>query len=180
MEATLGGGHVMTVAWVTNIGVVVWVFFQKMKLSKIENETSGVGPTSLELTPRFPVPRKRHAFGFFSFLAVVPLKLFSWRPRRSLRVCLYRPPFTMMERYTKQEKAGQGTYGVVYKSWDNKTNEFVALKVNSDVKGRQDFDHCFYQKLLSSCSRGAAGCELSSSMDSQSATIAVGRGLFTA
>ncbi|CAN0009088.1 unnamed protein product [Pylaiella littoralis] len=34
----------------------------------------------------------------------------------------------MMERYTKQEKAGQGTYGVVYKSWDNKTNEFVALK----------------------------------------------------
>lgn len=35
----------------------------------------------------------------------------------------------MMERYTKQEKAGQGTYGVVYKSWDNETNEFVALKV---------------------------------------------------
>eukprot|EP00904_Undaria_pinnatifida_P002416 jgi/Undpi1/12175/HiC_scaffold_5.g01851.m1 len=34
----------------------------------------------------------------------------------------------MMERYTKQEKAGQGTYGVVYKSWDNETNEFVALK----------------------------------------------------
>lgn len=36
---------------------------------------------------------------------------------------------SMMERYTKQEKAGQGTYGVVYKSWDNETNEFVALKV---------------------------------------------------
>lgn len=36
----------------------------------------------------------------------------------------------MMERYTKQEKAGQGTYGVVYKSWDNETNEFVALKVS--------------------------------------------------
>ena len=35
-----------------------------------------------------------------------------------------------MERYTKQEKAGQGTYGVVYKSWDNETNEFVALKVS--------------------------------------------------
>ncbi|CAM9425944.1 unnamed protein product [Ascophyllum nodosum] len=33
-----------------------------------------------------------------------------------------------MERYSKQEKAGQGTYGVVYKSWDNETKEFVALK----------------------------------------------------
>lgn len=36
----------------------------------------------------------------------------------------------MMERYTKQEKAGQGTYGVVYKSWDNENDEFVALKVS--------------------------------------------------
>lgn len=41
----------------------------------------------------------------------------------------------MMERYTKQEKAGQGTYGVVYKSWDNETNEFVALKVSPPKKG---------------------------------------------
>lgn len=43
--------------------------------------------------------------------------------------------FTMMERYTKQEKAGQGTYGVVYKSWDNETNEFVALKVRPKKGG---------------------------------------------
>lgn len=35
-----------------------------------------------------------------------------------------------MERYTKQEKAGQGTYGVVYKSLDKKDNQFVALKVS--------------------------------------------------
>lgn len=34
-----------------------------------------------------------------------------------------------MDRYTKQEKAGQGTYGVVYKSLDKKDNKFVALKV---------------------------------------------------
>lgn len=48
------------------------------------------------------------------------------------------PPLpNMMERYTKQEKAGQGTYGVVYKSWDNETNEFVALKV-SQRKERRD------------------------------------------
>lgn len=45
----------------------------------------------------------------------------------------------MMERYTKQEKAGQGTYGVVYKSWDNETNEFVALKVRPDAPERRDF-----------------------------------------
>lgn len=43
--------------------------------------------------------------------------------------------FIMMERYTKQEKAGQGTYGVVYKSWDNETNEFVALKVSKRERG---------------------------------------------
>ena len=42
----------------------------------------------------------------------------------------------MMERYTKQEKAGQGTYGVVYKSWDNETNEFVALKVSPPREAR--------------------------------------------
>lgn len=47
------------------------------------------------------------------------------------------PPLpNMMERYTKQEKAGQGTYGVVYKSWDNETNEFVALKVSQRKAGR--------------------------------------------
>lgn len=34
-----------------------------------------------------------------------------------------------MDRYTKQEKAGQGTYGVVYKSLDKQDNQFVALKV---------------------------------------------------
>lgn len=35
-----------------------------------------------------------------------------------------------MDRYTKQEKAGQGTYGVVYKSLDKTDNQFVALKVS--------------------------------------------------
>lgn len=38
-----------------------------------------------------------------------------------------------MERYTKQEKAGQGTYGVVYKSLDKQDNQFVALKVCCDT-----------------------------------------------
>ena len=32
------------------------------------------------------------------------------------------------EKYEKIEKIGEGTYGVVYKAIDNKTNEFVALK----------------------------------------------------
>ncbi|KAL0574229.1 Cyclin-dependent kinase catalytic subunit [Marasmius crinis-equi] len=33
-----------------------------------------------------------------------------------------------MDRYTKLEKVGEGTYGVVYKAKDNGTNEVVALK----------------------------------------------------
>ncbi|CAM9670181.1 unnamed protein product [Choristocarpus tenellus] len=33
-----------------------------------------------------------------------------------------------MDRYTKKEKAGSGTYGVVYKSWDEQDEMFVALK----------------------------------------------------
>ncbi|CAM9504347.1 unnamed protein product [Discosporangium mesarthrocarpum] len=33
-----------------------------------------------------------------------------------------------MERYSKREKAGAGTYGVVYKTWDEKEEVFVALK----------------------------------------------------
>ena len=32
------------------------------------------------------------------------------------------------ERYTLQEKVGSGTYGVVYKAFDNKLNETVAIK----------------------------------------------------
>ncbi len=32
------------------------------------------------------------------------------------------------EKYEKIEKIGEGTYGVVYKAVDNKSNEFVALK----------------------------------------------------
>lgn len=44
-----------------------------------------------------------------------------------------------MERYSKQEKAGQGTYGVVYKSWDNEAKEFVALKVQCAVGVRKLF-----------------------------------------
>lgn len=39
-----------------------------------------------------------------------------------------------MERYTKQEKAGQGTYGVVYKSLDKQDNTYVALKVPSTLR----------------------------------------------
>lgn len=48
--------------------------------------------------------------------------------------CVRLSSLAVMERYTKQEKAGQGTYGVVYKSWDNETNEFVALKVTKGGK----------------------------------------------
>jgi len=33
-----------------------------------------------------------------------------------------------MDRYTKIEKVGEGTYGVVYKAKDNGTNQIVALK----------------------------------------------------
>ncbi|KAG2543963.1 hypothetical protein PVAP13_9NG780200 [Panicum virgatum] len=33
-----------------------------------------------------------------------------------------------MEQYEKQEKIGEGTYGVVYKAVDKVTNEFIALK----------------------------------------------------
>lgn len=44
-----------------------------------------------------------------------------------------------MERYSKQEKAGQGTYGVVYKSWDNEAKGFVALKVQGAVGVRKLF-----------------------------------------
>ena len=33
-----------------------------------------------------------------------------------------------MERYTKLEKVGEGTYGVVYKAKDRQTGEILALK----------------------------------------------------
>ncbi len=59
--------------------------------------------------------------------------------RQLLQPRYFAPPSIMMERYTKQEKAGQGTYGVVYKSWDNETNEFVALKVCRQIW--RDFHH---------------------------------------
>ena len=35
---------------------------------------------------------------------------------------------TGMDRYTKIEKIGEGTYGVVYKAKDKVTNEIIALK----------------------------------------------------
>lgn len=38
------------------------------------------------------------------------------------------PQYVGMERYTKLEKIGEGTYGVVYKAQDKVTKEIVALK----------------------------------------------------
>lgn len=38
------------------------------------------------------------------------------------------PSYVGMERYTKLEKIGEGTYGVVYKAQDKVTREIVALK----------------------------------------------------
>ena len=38
-----------------------------------------------------------------------------------------------MDRYQKFEKSGVGTYGVVYKAKDKRTNDFVALKVRHFV-----------------------------------------------
>jgi serine/threonine protein kinase len=34
-----------------------------------------------------------------------------------------------MENYTKLDKLGEGTYGIVYKAQDNRTGEIVALKM---------------------------------------------------
>ena len=35
-----------------------------------------------------------------------------------------------LDKYEKIEKVGEGTYGVVYKCKNKKTNEYVALKKN--------------------------------------------------
>lgn len=36
--------------------------------------------------------------------------------------------FQGLERYKKEERVGEGTYGVVFKARDRKTGEYVALK----------------------------------------------------
>ncbi|KJE97811.1 cell division cycle 2 [Capsaspora owczarzaki ATCC 30864] len=33
-----------------------------------------------------------------------------------------------MDNYTKEEKIGEGTYGIVYKATDKRTGEYVAMK----------------------------------------------------